>query len=421
LKNFLTRLFANISPQSVPDKDLYALDPESVKAAGLAQKDIKTRLAAVDQALKEIPANPTSGIPKTMSNYYNSLLVEKNLLNTLGSTLSQVSPKNPTIPASTMHSILNQSALYGNGQTDKDASNPYGFGSKEITQALLQKMGQGINPEMKNFQDWQAYSSYIDQYMKPFITRAMSSANPQGGSLSDVNKRLAYNSESQSGHSQEVEKAAGQGLANFVNLTQTLDPALRKQLWNMLPIWAAQQGLDWNKVKNYGLEHAENLINPPADANKTPKATQKVAKPKPTFAPEAKEKDAADTAWTPTPGSRAEGVANLGHNFMKNLKDLGQAVIAPAEAVTDYNYWNDPNKPGFLDTLTKEYPTSFLQGGAHLSRNQELEVPPDSLFVLGDNRTLSHDSHAWGLLPRSRVIGKAMFIFWPPDRIGFIH
>jgi signal peptidase I len=40
-------------------------------------------------------------------------------------------------------------------------------------------------------------------------------------------------------------------------------------------------------------------------------------------------------------------------------------------------------------------------------------VPEDSLFVLGDNRNSSSDSHAWGFVPMSEVIGKALFVYWP--------
>ncbi len=47
-------------------------------------------------------------------------------------------------------------------------------------------------------------------------------------------------------------------------------------------------------------------------------------------------------------------------------------------------------------------------------------VPPASLFVLGDNRNNSSDSHSWGTVPFSYVIGKAMFIYWPPDQWGTI-
>ena len=41
-------------------------------------------------------------------------------------------------------------------------------------------------------------------------------------------------------------------------------------------------------------------------------------------------------------------------------------------------------------------------------------VPQGYLFVLGDNRNDSSDSHAWGLLPIQNVIGKAILIYWPP-------
>jgi signal peptidase I len=43
-------------------------------------------------------------------------------------------------------------------------------------------------------------------------------------------------------------------------------------------------------------------------------------------------------------------------------------------------------------------------------------VPADSYFVLGDNRNNSYDSHFWGYVPRSNIIGKVTKIFYPFDR-----
>lgn len=69
---------------------------------------------------------------------------------------------------------------------------------------------------------------------------------------------------------------------------------------------------------------------------------------------------------------------------------------------------------------------TFIQG-------EDIVVPKDSYFGMGDNRDVSLDSRYWGFIPKENVIGRPMFVYWsfntPPDqyrhtdfseRIGFL-
>jgi signal peptidase I len=59
-------------------------------------------------------------------------------------------------------------------------------------------------------------------------------------------------------------------------------------------------------------------------------------------------------------------------------------------------------------------------GGSTCNLQEEITIPPDHYFMMGDNRGESDDSRFWGPVPKDWIIGKAFFTYWPPKEIGIL-
>ena len=62
----------------------------------------------------------------------------------------------------------------------------------------------------------------------------------------------------------------------------------------------------------------------------------------------------------------------------------------------------------------------YYNRGEYGKEGDIITVPKDSFFVLGDNSANSRDSRYWGFVPKKNLIGKAICIYWPINRMRLI-
>lgn len=99
-------------------------------------------------------------------------------------------------------------------------------------------------------------------------------------------------------------------------------------------------------------------------------------------------------------------------DFIKRL------VATESEAVEIKNGTVYINGRPLLDTnFSRRY---YYNRGDFAQEGQKIVVPKDSFFVMGDNSASSQDSRYWGFVPKKNVLGNAILIYWPLNRIRII-
>src|SRR6185503_18420497 len=67
--------------------------------------------------------------------------------------------------------------------------------------------------------------------------------------------------------------------------------------------------------------------------------------------------------------------------------------------------------------LNEEYVPEENRDHATWHDGREETVPEGKYIVLGDHRNQSSDSRVWGWVPRESIYGKAVFVYWPLDKL----
>ncbi len=100
-------------------------------------------------------------------------------------------------------------------------------------------------------------------------------------------------------------------------------------------------------------------------------------------------------------------------DFIKRLVGLPGETVQIKEGTIYIN-----ERPLADPVFSKRY---YYNRGDYGAEGKKVVVPEESFFVLGDNSASSQDSRYWGFVPYKNLLGRALIIYWPPQRIRIIR
>ncbi len=101
------------------------------------------------------------------------------------------------------------------------------------------------------------------------------------------------------------------------------------------------------------------------------------------------------------------------YGYAKNQAFIKRIIGLPGDTIRIEN--------GLVYINDQPLPENYIAEPPEYALLTSVQVPEDKYFVMGDNRNNSNDSHVWGFLPRKNIIGRAIFRFWPYQRLGAVN
>lgn len=122
--------------------------------------------------------------------------------------------------------------------------------------------------------------------------------------------------------------------------------------------------------------------------------------------------------------STSEPLSNIGYYYVKRLVGMPGDTLKIENNILMVKTKNSDNFIPITDFGIEAFKRIYSDKGGYqpyiaygrLAVGSEVNVPNGSYFMLGDNTLWSADSRYWGFVPRSNIVGKASFVFWPFSR-----